>query len=214
MACGSLLLLAGPNGAGKSTLFRALRSEQDLQHYIALNADDRTLEKLVAAGFSGFADTPVDLLKQFFVTAATEIYTEAIMLLQEGKNVCLETVLSTDKYCEMVSMVTKAGGRFELFYVALRSPEISRERVSLRVQKGGHDVPADRLKERWRRSLEFLPWFVGRADEVIIYDNSDEAPVMLAKGGGGVFSWCVPRSAIFSELLAALQLQFAIPQEF
>lgn len=208
MPWGSLLLLAGPNGAGKTTLFKALRGEQTLESYKALNADNRTLDKLLAAGYDGFNETPIELLKQFFIESATEVYDETINYLKLGENVCLETVLSTDKYCALVDQIIAGGGRFELFYVALRSYTLSQERVAIRVLKGGHDVPTERLVERWKRSLHFLPWFALRAHEVIIFDNSETAPVMLAKGGGGNMMWRVPQDAVFPELRLALQQAF------
>jgi predicted ABC-type ATPase len=210
MATGSLLLLAGPNGAGKTTLLRRLREKPGLTPYVALNADDRTLKKIKDAGMEGFADTSMDgsLLKRLFIEAANEVYQEAIELLHAGHSVCLETVLSTDKFCPMVTEIINSGGRFELIYLALCSPEVSRERVSIRVRKDGHDVPVDRLKERWQRSLSFLPWFASRASEVVIFDNSGAEPLLVAKGGNGRLIWRVPPETVFPELRLALQAEF------
>jgi predicted ABC-type ATPase len=208
MASGSLLLLAGPNGAGKSTLFRMLRGEAGLQSYVILNADDRTLAKLAAVGYQGFAETPLEELKRLFVEAANEVYYEATALLDQGANVCLETVLSTDKYCEMVGKVIAGGGRFELFYVALRSPAVSAQRVAYRVLKGGHDVPRERLEERWKRSLQFLPWFAQRADEVMVFDNSGVTSLLIAKGSAGSAIWRVSPDDVFPELRLALEQAF------
>src|SRR4051794_30430093 len=98
MAWGTMLLLAGPNGAGKTSVVRELRKRGWLSEFTMLNADDRTLAKLRSAGYDGFEDAPVDLLKSFFIEAANEVFAEAISLLKDGGRVCLETVLSTSKY--------------------------------------------------------------------------------------------------------------------
>jgi predicted ABC-type ATPase len=39
---------------------------------------------------------------------------------------------------------------------------------------GGHDVPEEKIRERYRKSLDQLPWFLDAADQAWIYDNSDE----------------------------------------
>lgn len=51
---GSLLLLAGPNGAGKTSTVGELVHLPNKQDYVKLNADERTLAKLKASGFTGF----------------------------------------------------------------------------------------------------------------------------------------------------------------
>jgi predicted ABC-type ATPase len=61
--------------------------------------------------------------------------------------------------------------RFEvrLTYVILDSVERNIERVRLRVAKGGHSVPEDKIVERYARSLE---QFLEQADRALLYDNS------------------------------------------
>lgn len=208
MACGTLTLLAGPNGAGKSTLVKSLSLSGGLADHIILNADDRTLEKAKLAGHAGFADTPMDSLAIFFSQAADEVLAEAVNLIHAGRKVSLETVLSTDKYQSVVTDVLEGGGKFELIYVALQSPDISRQRVALRVQKGGHDVPADRLQARWTRSLEKLKWFAPKATRFSIYDNSSHPAVFLATGENGRMQWQIAPENVFPEMRALLEDAF------
>jgi predicted ABC-type ATPase len=68
-----------------------------------------------------------------------------------------------------------------LIYVILKTPELSIERVRLRVAKGGHDVPSDKIRERYARSLKQLPWFLAQADKALIFDNSGSAPRLIAQ---------------------------------
>ena len=212
MGSGNLWLFAGPNGAGKTSLARHPWFVDRLRDYTRLNADDRTLEKIKAGGWAGFADVPDAELRSIFIKAAGETYAETVSALDGGVHICSETVLSTPKYQELVEQVQSKGGIFEMVYVALRSPSVSRERVSLRFGKGGHDVPTDKLAERWRRSLEYLPWFASRADHVWVIDNSDSTegrlPLLVASGGEGKARLSCDESLVFPELLAALRSAF------
>ena len=53
-----------------------------------------------------------------------------------------------------------------------------------RVAEGGHDVPADKIRERYNRTIELLPAAVEIADRVRIYDNSTipQQAVMIENG--------------------------------
>lgn len=54
---------------------------------------------------------------------------------------------------------------------------------------GGHDVPQEKIRNRWRRSLEWLPTFAVQADLLLVYDNSNAdpavPPLMIASGKNG-----------------------------
>jgi len=183
MAIPHLWLFAGPNGAGKTTFTRFPQWSGWISHF--LNADELTRQLLSEQGFSTYAATPAKILQQANVVAAEMIFSEVRRLLEAGEAVAVETVLSTDKYRPVVEKLRCEGGIFNLIYVGLRSPELSRQRVARRVAQGGHPVPEEKLPGRWRRSLEHLPWFASRADHFYVYDNSDSdpnrEPVLIAR---------------------------------
>lgn len=58
----------------------------------------------------------------------------------------VETVLSTDKYRRLVSKAREKGYEFRFIYVFLDSVEMNIDRVRIRVKKGGHAVPEDRIR--------------------------------------------------------------------
>jgi predicted ABC-type ATPase len=68
-------------------------------------------------------------------------------------------------------------------------------------------VPAQKVQDRWRRSLENLPWFARNATAFWIFDNSisaqDGPPLLVAHGVGGRLT--SPAIATFPELATALQ---------
>lgn len=80
------------------------------------------------------------------------------------QTVGVETVLSTPKYRRLVDKAKQLGFEVRLIYVLLDSPQRNIERVRLRVKKGGHAVPENKILERHARSLEQLPWFLDQAD--------------------------------------------------
>jgi predicted ABC-type ATPase len=91
----------------------------------------------------------------------------------------VETVLSTPKYRRLVELAKGIGFEVWLLYVVLDTPERNIQRVRVRVLKGGHDVPPDRIEARYWRSLVQLPWFLEAADRAFLYDNSGEQPRLV-----------------------------------
>lgn len=174
MAIPQLWLFAGPNGAGKSTFTQYPEWSRHIRHF--LNADELTRQLLAEQGFATYAATPPEILQRANLVAAEKIFSEVRRLLDAGEAVAVETVLSTDKYHPVVEKLRRDDGIFNLIYVGLCSPELSRQRVASRVAKGGHPVPEEKLAARWQRSLEHLPWFASRANHFYIYDNSDSDP--------------------------------------
>jgi predicted ABC-type ATPase len=104
------------------------------------------------------------------------------------KTVGVETVLSTDKYRRLVMRARERGFLVWLLYVVLDSPERNIERVRLRVQKGGHAVPEDKIRKRYAGSLNQLPWFLDQADSAWIFDNSGPAPKQIGKKQNGLIT--------------------------
>lgn len=83
----------------------------------------------------------------------------------------IETVLSSDKYRDIVDEALRLGWRFLLIYIALDSVDESISRVAQRVAEGGHDVPEHKLRKRWSLSRSNLPWFWQRATSAILFHN-------------------------------------------
>ena len=98
------------------------------------------------------------------------------------QTVGVETVLSSPKYRQLVTRAKARGFEINLIFVYLRTVELNIERVRLRVKRGGHDVPEDKIKSRRVRSFKQMPWFFKAADKAFIFDNSDAEPkLVLAK---------------------------------
>jgi predicted ABC-type ATPase len=59
------------------------------------------------------------------------------------------------------------------------------ERVAIRVKKGGHSVPEDKIIERHAKSLNQLPWFLEQADNALLFDNSGAKPMLIGEKQNG-----------------------------
>ena len=189
---GTLWIVGGSNGAGKTTAVSSAAVRDELEGVEFLNPADVTLTKLRSLGYSNFADVPEDELRGLFLESAIETEETMANLLAIGRSVGIETVLSSAKYKRHVEELIENGGEFRLIYVSLRSADLGVERVSSRQLLGGHGVPEDKIRSRFIRSHENLPWFLSRASMGFIFDNSsadeEAAPKLVAIATDGVLN--------------------------
>lgn len=95
-------------------------------------------------------------------------------LLQTQANFTFETVMSHPGKVELLNRAQEAGYRTYLYYVATDDPEINISRVANRVKLNGHDVPPDRIRERYWRSLDLLMEAIRYSHRAYIFDNSTD----------------------------------------
>lgn len=62
-----------------------------------------------------------------------------------------------------------------IWYCGLASPELHIARVKARVASGGHDIPEDKIRERYESSLVNLIALLPRLSFLTVYDNSAQA---------------------------------------
>lgn len=171
------LIVAGPNGSGKSSAYQDADIESFGRSVWIINPD------LLAARIrdvEGLELTAANLEAVIRIEAWLETSIRA------HQTVGVETVLSTGKYRRLVDAAKALGFEVWLIYVLLDSPRRNVERVRLRVKKGGHAVPEDKILERHARSLEQMPWFLEHADQAWLYDNSGATPRLIGEKRAGV----------------------------
>lgn len=154
-----LVVLAGPNGAGKSTFYHRYLAGTG---YPFLNADRIALEQFGA-------EAPAKARE------AAKLADEArAAFVRLGQSFIFETVLS-DPVGDKVGFfqqARQAGYHVQVHFIGLSSANLSQARVIHRVALGGHDVPDNKLLERYPRTLANLVRLLDVADELYIYDNS------------------------------------------
>lgn len=150
-----LVALAGPNGAGKTTFFHAHLRPAALRF---VNAD-------VLAG-------ELELEPYAAARAADALRRE---LVRQRESFVFETVFSDpvgDKL-EFLRDAVRQGYRVVLCFIGISGPAVSEERVAMRVSQGGHDVPTEKLQQRFPRTLVNLRTAIRELPRVLIYDNDD-----------------------------------------
>jgi predicted ABC-type ATPase len=157
------VLVAGPNGSGKSTVADAY-IEIRFPIWPKINADRVNL------ALSRERNGPASMEQALEAAKLVDTTAQCLALLKSP--FILETVLSSEKYCSLVQTARRNGLIFRLVYITTVHPDINVARVRQRVLEGGHDVPADRIRERWIRSMNNLAWFAARADRLVVADNS------------------------------------------
>ena len=93
-------------------------------------------------------------------------------LLAERKKFSFETVFSHPSKVDIMKEAVKAGYKVYLYFVSTKSPAINQYRVEVRVKEGGHDVPKDKITDRYYRSMNLLHEASQYAYQAFYFDNS------------------------------------------
>jgi len=163
-------VIAGPNGAGKTTFAREfLPAEAGLPIFV--NAD------LIAAGLSPFDPDRAAL-------QAGRVMAQAIRShVARGESFAFETTLAGRGYAQAIPRWQAAGYRVSLIYLALPSPEIAIARVAERVRQGGHSVPEDVIRRRFRVGWSnFERIYRELVDTWVVFGNTGPEPVLVDWG--------------------------------
>lgn len=150
-----MVVLAGPNGAGKTSFYDTYLRPSGLRF---VNADILARE------------LDVDPYR-----AAQLADGVRRSLIDQRESFIFETVFS-DPVGDKLAFMKEVEGRgytVALFFIGIESPKASDMRVAMRVSKGGHDVPPDKLHERFPRVMANLKRALMDLSNVRIYDNSD-----------------------------------------
>jgi predicted ABC-type ATPase len=163
-----LIFLAGPNGAGKTTFFETYLEPLGLPY---VNAD-RIARILRTA-------EPAEKADAIDRRAFAEAERLRAALVEARLSFCTETVFSDPARAKVGFLEDARQRGFSVFlvFIGLADPVLSIARVKQRVRQGGHDVPDDRLRARFPRTLANLREAVALVDEAFLFDNSSyDAP--------------------------------------
>jgi predicted ABC-type ATPase len=183
-----IYVLAGANGAGKSSIGGAMLIEQGVEYF---NPDD-------AASYIRKASPQISQEE-----AQSLAWRQGRRLLEraiaERLDFAFETTLGGNTIPALLERATALGIEVRIWYVGLDSPEHHIARVRARVARGGHDIPEERIRERYARSLLNLLRLMPKLTELRVYDNSQEAdpqagvtpvPTLILHLRGGKLETC------------------------
>lgn len=80
----------------------------------------------------------------------------------------------------LINKVKMLNYNITLCYNAVKNPKISVERVDKRVLEGGHFIPHNVIKRRYKRSLSFFKLYKNLCDQWYFFDNSNNSAILLA----------------------------------
>ena len=165
----NIYIIAGPNGAGKTT-FANRFLPKFVQCREFLNAD------LIAAGLSPYAP-------ESQAVRASQLLLERIHnLVEQKQSFSFETTLAGKSYRQSIPRWLELGYRIVLFFLWLPSPEMAVQRVAIRVREGGHRIPDDVIRRRYRRGIANLfDLYLPLVSDAYVYDGSRLPPQLAWK---------------------------------
>jgi len=92
--------------------------------------------------------------------------------LEAREDFTFETVLSTNRNLDLIARAKQAGYFIDCYFILTEDPELNVFRVKSRVSNGGHDVPVDKIRSRYKNSLENIPALIALCDRIRIVDNT------------------------------------------
>lgn len=163
-----LYIIAGCNGAGKTTAsFTILPDILECREFV--NADE------IAKGLSPFQPEKVAF-------EAGRIMLHRIdELIAAGETFAFETTLATKSYRTTIREAKEKGFYVTLLFFWLNDVDLAVERVKTRVREGGHNIPEDVIRRRYRNGFKNLfEIYLPIVDEATIFDNSLGVPKFVA----------------------------------
>jgi len=102
-------------------------------------------------------------------------------LLSKSISFTMETVFSHPDKLELIRKAIGKGYKVYLYFVSTEDPIINVKRVEGRVAAGGHDVPHNKIIERYDRTMNNLYEAVKLSYRAYIFDNSGKTTIKIAE---------------------------------
>ena len=170
-----LTVVAGPNGSGKTTLSRELLKASAAVH---INPDD------MAKALATETGKPLAECERLAFRRSIELQKQC---QDQMRSYSYETVMSHEAHLDRMQTARSKGYVVRLIYVYLTSADENVARVRQRVREGGHDIPEEKIRSRYKRSLRLLPRAVAGADATIAMTNegvgNPAAPRLIGHSG-------------------------------
>jgi predicted ABC-type ATPase len=165
-------LIVGPNGSGKSTFAQEILAEI-LPGILFVNADLIAIKRW-----------PEDPESHSYEAARIAEATRTA-LIESGRQFIAETVFSHPSKIALVDQAQEAG-YFVALHVLMLPEHVAVERVAARVERGGHSVPENKIRERYQRLWPLIAVAAAKAQSTGFWDNSTlDGPDLVAELASG-----------------------------
>jgi len=168
-----IYIISGCNGAGKTTASYTMLPEM-LECREFVNSDE------FAKALSPFDPSAAS------IRASRYMLTKARYLMERKQDFAIETTLATRSLLKMVQLAQSQGYSVTVLYFWLNSPELAVARVRDRVISGGHNIPEDVIRRRYRTGIKyFFNDYIPQCDRWFLADNSEFPFKVVAQGVKG-----------------------------
>lgn len=157
-----IFVLAGVNGAGKSSVAGASFRRRGKDFF---NPDEMASAIREESGCS---------LEEANARAWTEGKERLEQAIRERSNFTFETTLGANTIPRLLQQAADEGFDVRIWFVGLASVELHMARVRARVASGGHDIPEEKIRERWEGSRRNIISLLPHLTELRVFDNSAE----------------------------------------
>jgi len=169
----TIVVLAGVNGAGKSSIAGTSILDKG-----GLFFDPDSMARAIRLNNPACSPVEANGLAWEMGRRGLE------QALAQGEFFAFETTLGGNTITSLLLAGAKQQAEIHLSYIGLDTENHHIERVRRRVAAGGHDIPEDKIRERYRTSRENLIKLMPHLSTLRIYDNSANAnpepqPVLL-----------------------------------
>jgi predicted ABC-type ATPase len=162
-----LVIVGGANGAGKTTFARQFAQTEKLPY---LGADD--------IAFQLAPENPASVR----VAAGREFSRRLSDAIKNQQSLVIESTLSGGSLARTIEKARQQGYQITIVFVFLDSETLCLHRISERVQQGGHDVPEEDVRRRFKRVFSvFWNQYKPLADRCVLVYNGGESFLIIAE---------------------------------
>lgn len=103
-----------------------------------------------------------------------------VKLIESKKSFSIETVFSNKKKLDLIKLAKSCNYKVYLYSIATERPEINKGRIENRVADGEHDVPFEKVLNRYPKSLNNIARAIKSVDRAFFWDNSSQDTRFIA----------------------------------
>lgn len=152
-------IFAGVNGAGKTSIYETI-------YYKKNKSEKRINTDEMVARIGSWEDSNLQ------IKCAREAVKLINYYIKNNISFNQETTLSGKSIVRNIKKAKEKGFYVVMNFIGVDSPDIAKERVRIRVLKGGHGIPEEAIERRYYESLENLKTLMSVCDEINLYDNT------------------------------------------
>jgi predicted ABC-type ATPase len=159
-----IYVLAGANGAGKSSIAGQVFTRHGGAYF---NPDE--VAKAILAESSAITQEEANGL------AWRRGYELLHGSIDRGYRYAFETTLGGSTIAATLLSAAARGIKVHVWYCALATPDLHVARVAARVRRGGHDIPEQKIRERYDESRRNVVRLLPHLELLRAYDNTEES---------------------------------------